>query len=134
VLIAGTDAVEMEDGEVFSRAQRIFKKAGIPHTKLYMIDSPVHNGLATGMNIGRGTVMLTKATMELPLKAVEAILAHEAIHVKNRDVLMNQIARILFLGLMGGAIYFFYDQLVLLADRPIILIPSIYLLMMLFPI
>src|SRR5690625_234662 len=134
VLIAGTDAIELEEGEVFRRAQQIFKKAKIPKTKLYLIDSPIHNGLATGMNIGRGTVMLTKATMELPVEAVEAILAHEAIHVKNRDVLMNQIARILFLGLMGGAIYLFYDQLVLLADRPVMLALLAYLLTMLFPI
>lgn len=134
VLIAGTDAVEMEDGEVFNRARQIFKKAGIPRTKLYMIDSPTYNGLATGMNISKGTVMLTKATMGLPIDAVEAILAHEAVHIKNRDMLMNQIARILFIGSVVGAVYLFYDQLVVLAERPLILIPLFYVLMMSFPI
>lgn len=133
VLIAGTDATEMKEGEIYRRAQQIFSKAGISHTKLYMIDSPIHNGLATGMNIGRGTIMLTKATMELSLEAVEAILAHEAIHVKNRDVLMNQIARMLFFGLIALIVYLFYDQIVLLADQPFILVPLLYLLMISFP-
>src|SRR5699024_3373098 len=65
VLLAGTDALEMEDENILARANVIFSKAGVPNTKLYMVDSPIHNGLATGMNIGRGTVMLTKATTEL---------------------------------------------------------------------
>ena len=62
--------------------------------KLFVVDSPIHNGLATGMNIGRGTVMVTKATLQLSIEAVEAIIAHEAIHIKKRDVLMNQVARL----------------------------------------
>lgn len=134
VLIAGTDAVEITDGEIFDRARRIFEKAGIPNTKLYRIDSPIYNGMATGMNIGRGTVMLTKATMELPVSAVEAILAHEAIHIKKRDVLTTQIARMAFFGLIAVGVYLLYDQIVLLTERLFIFIPVFYILMILFPI
>lgn len=134
VLVAGTDAIEMKSGEIFRCAQQIFIKAGVPNTKLYMVDSPIYNGLATGMNIGRGTVMLTKATMELPLEAIEAIVAHEAIHIKKRDVLVNQIARMLFFGMIALIVYLFYDHIVLLADQPFILVPLLYLLMMSFPV
>lgn len=134
VLIAGTDAEPVTEREILHRAQAIFNKAGIPHTKLYMIDSPIHNGLATGMNIGRGTVMLTKATMELPIHAIEAILAHEAIHIKNRDVLTNQLGRMMFMGLIVGFVYLFYDQIILLADHLFIFIPLVYVFMMAFPI
>src|SRR5690625_3600021 len=134
VLIAGTDAVAMTDGEIFERARGIFTKAGVPNTKLYRIDSPVYNGVATGMNIGRGTVMLTKATMELPLNAVEAILAHETIHIKKRDVLTNQIARVVFFGLIAAVVYLLYDQIILLTEQLFIFIPVFYILMILFPV
>ena len=134
VLIAGTDAGEVTDGDIFERARKIFTKAGVPNTKLYVVDSPVHNGMATGMNIGRGTVMLTKATTELPVSAVEAILAHEAIHIKKRDVLTNQIARMMFFGLIAAGVYLLYDQLVLLTEHLFVFIPLFYILMILFPI
>ena len=134
VLVAATDAVEMEEGKVFERTQLIFQKAGMQNVKLYVIDSPIHNGLATGMNIGRGTVMVTKATLELSIEAIEAIVAHEAIHIKKRDVLMGQLARFALIGLIAGSVYLFYDQIVSLADNLFIFIPIIYCLMFLFPI
>lgn len=134
VLVAATDAVEMEEGEVFERTQLIFQKAGMQNVKLYVIDSPIHNGLATGMNIGRGTVMVTKATLELSVEAIEAIVAHEAIHIKKRDVLMGQLARFSMIGLIASSVYLFYDQIVCLADNLFIFIPIIYCLMFLFPI
>src|SRR5699024_3748980 len=95
---------------------------------------PIYNGMATGMNIGRGTVMLTKATMELPVSAVEAILAHEAIHIKKRDVLINQIARMVFFSLIAAGVYLLYDQIVLLTEHIFIFIPIFYILMILFPV
>lgn len=134
VLIAASDAVQVLDGELKDRANAIFAKAGILKTRLFLIDSPVYNGLATGMNIGRGTIMLTKATMELPIRAVEAILAHEAIHIKKRDVLINQIARMVFFGMIALLVYFFYDQIELLADHVILFIVLFYLLMILYPL
>src|SRR5699024_12028285 len=103
-----------------------------PNTKLYRIDSPVYNGVATGMNIGRGTVMLTKATMELPLNAVEAILAHETIHIKKRDVLTNQIARMVFFGLIAAVVYLLYDQIILLSAPVSFIIHVYYILFILF--
>src|SRR5699024_12644183 len=84
------------------------------------------------MNIGRGTVMLTKATMELPVSAVEAILAHEAIHIKKRDVLINQIARMVFFSLLAAGVYLLYDQIVLLTEHIFIVIPIFSILMILF--
>ena len=133
VLVAAMDAVEITEGEVFERAQTIFRKAGIPNVKLFLIDSPIHNGLATGMNIGRGTVMVTKATLELSIEAVEAIVAHEAIHIKKRDVLLHQVARLAFIGLIVGAVYLFFDQISTFADNLWIILPFFYCLMLIFP-
>lgn len=134
VLVAATDAIEMTEGEIFERAQALFKKASIPNARLFLVDSPIHNGLATGMNIGRGTVMLTKATLQLSIEAIEAIIAHEIIHIKKRDVLKNQLARLAFIGLVAGAVYLFYEQIVKHADNLFITLPFFYCLMLVYPI
>lgn len=134
VLIAATDAKPITEGEVYERARHIFQRANMKNINLYMTDSPIYNGFATGMNIGRGTIIVTSATLELSIRAVEAILAHEAIHVKKRDILMIQFARIVFFGLLAFAIYFFFDAIVLLADRPCMLIMLVYGLFLLYPI
>lgn len=134
VLIAATDTRRVTEGETYERAQRIFRQAGMSNVRLLITDSPVYNGFATGMNIGRGTVILTSATMELSTGAIEAILAHEAIHVKKRDVLVNQVARIGIFSLLAGAIYIFFDRIVLLADYPFILMSLFYLLFIFFPL
>lgn len=134
VLIAATDARRVTEGEMFIRAREIFRRANIKNAELYMTDSPIYNGFATGMNIGRGTIIITSATLELPMQAVEAIIAHETIHVKKRDVLTIQFARILFLGVLASSVYLFYDTIVLLADHPFVLVTFIYMLFLLFPI
>src|SRR5699024_8544598 len=77
--------------------------------------------------------MLTKATTELSVSAIEAILAHEIIHVKKRDVLTNQLARMLFFGVVAAVVYIFFDQIALLAENLYVFIPLIYIFMMLFP-
>lgn len=134
VLIAATDARRVTEGETYERAQHIFRQAGMSNVQLLITDSPVYNGFATGMNIGRGTVILTSATVELSEEGIEAILAHEAVHVKKRDVLVNQLARVGIFGFLAGAIYIFYDRIVLLTDHPFILMSLFYLLFIIFPL
>lgn len=134
VLVSAMDAKELTEGDIFERSRTIFRKAGIPNVKIFLVDSPVHNGLATGMNIGRGTVMITKATSQLSIETVEAIVAHEAIHIKKRDVLLNQVARIAFFGVVAGAVYLFFDQLTAFANNLLFILPFIYCLMLGFPI
>lgn len=134
VLIAATDATRVTEGELYEQARTLFKRANVENTQLYVTDSPIYNGFATGMNIGRATIMLTTATTELPEQAIDAILAHEAIHVKKRDVLINQLARMAFFGLLALTVYLFYDTIVSLAERPFLLITIFYLLFFLFPI
>lgn len=135
VLIAATDAQPLTEGDIYERAENIFRQAGLSRTRLLIADSPVYNGLATGMNIGRATVMLTKATLRLPPEAIEAILAHEAVHVQKRDILINQIARVVFLGLMAALIYFFFDYIQWLAEAYFVLfVGIIYVLTFIYPI
>lgn len=132
LLITASDAIKVTEGELYVIAQEIFSRAGIRKTKLYLIDSPVYNGLATGMNIGKGTIMLTTATAKLSKSAVEAILAHEAIHIKKRDVLINQLARIIITAVIALSVYLFFDQIKLLADHFVLLMIFINIMMIAF--
>ncbi|AIF45349.1 M56 family metallopeptidase [Virgibacillus sp. SK37] len=133
VLVAASDAKELTEGKLFTEAQQLFKQAGIRKTRLYLVDSPIYNGMATGMNLGRGTIMLTTATAQLSINTVKAIIAHEAIHIKKRDILIHQIARMLFFGGIAAGTYLFYDQLLILTDHIVLLTILIYFLMTLFP-
>ncbi|WP_153461999.1 M56 family metallopeptidase [Sediminibacillus terrae] len=102
VLKTAMDAKEVEDPIVIEAARKVFSRAGIPNVKVYVTESDEYNGLAAGMNIGHSLVTLTSATLKLPATVLEGILAHEAVHVKKRDVMWKQIANaVLLLGYVG---------------------------------
>lgn len=128
LLIYASDAEEITAGELYHISQEIFLKAGITGTRLYVSDSDVYNGFATGMHIGKGTIMLTSATTKLSWSAVKAILAHEAIHIKKRDVMVNQIGRMVLMIVLGFSIFVCFDLLKQLIEQPLLFIVLINLL------
>lgn len=111
VLKVAMDAKLATDPEVISVAEKVFAKANIPNVKVYETDSAQYNGLATGMNIGRSMVTLTTATLKLPIDAIEGILAHEAVHVKKRDILFGQLYRVLLMLIVVVALLFIFKQI-----------------------
>ena len=135
VLLAAADAVPLEQNGLAERAQTVLNRAGIPRARLYVTDSPQYNGLAIGMNIGRAVIMLTTATLRLAPESVEAVLAHEAVHVKKRDVLANQLARMGIMGLaLAPAAWFFEELRQLAQDHPVVLFIAVYVLIWLYPV
>ncbi len=104
VLRAAMDAKPCHQPHVQAAADKIFRKAGISHVRIYETESEDYNGMAVGMNVGRSMVILTSATLTLPLHVIEGILAHEAIHIRKRDVLSSQLLRFLYLGAVVGII------------------------------
>lgn len=111
VLKVAMDAKLATDPKVISVAEKVFAKANIPNVKVYETDSAQYNGLATGMNIGRSMVTLTTATLKLPIDAIEGILAHEAVHVKKRDILFGQLYRVLLMLIVVVALLFIFKQI-----------------------
>lgn len=134
VLVASTDATKVSEGWLYEIVKQLSERAAIKQPQLYLIDSSIHNGLATGMTIGRGTIMLTTGTTEFSKRTVEAIIAHEIAHIKYRDILMNQIGRMLFFVVVGLTIYFNFDYFELLAQNLVLLTIAIYVMIILFPI
>lgn len=109
VLRAAMDAKPCHQPHVQTAADKIFRSAGISHARIYETESDDYNGMAVGMNVGRSMVILTSATLTLPQHVIEGILAHEAIHIKKRDVLSSQLLRFLYLGAVVG-IFLLFEQ------------------------
>jgi len=93
------------ESETYRIAQPILQQIGLPQVRLYETETQLHNAFATGMNTGRGIIALTSSVLKLPLPVIEGIIAHEAVHVKKRDVLLNQLYRVLLLLLLVALIW-----------------------------
>ena len=76
------------------------QRAGIPKPRLYLIPSEQPNAFATGRNPERSAVAVTEGLLALmPPDQLEAVVAHELAHIRNRDVLVSSIA-----AMIAGAI------------------------------
>jgi len=66
--------------------------AGLPTPKLYVIDSPLPNAFAAGMDPSRSVVAVTQGLLTLlDHRELEGVLAHEISHIGNRDTRLNTV-------------------------------------------
>ena len=67
--------------------------------KLKVINTPVMNAYASGSRDSNYTITLTRGLMEnLDDEELEAVIAHELTHIRNRDVRLLIIA-VIFVGI-----------------------------------
>lgn len=86
-------AKKLDDKKVNAMIERLAKKSGIPKPKTYIVSTDIPNAFATGRNPKHSAVAVTKGLMDkLEDEEVEAVLAHELSHIKNRDTLVSTIA------------------------------------------
>lgn len=100
--------------ELFERLDNLCDRANLPTPTLYVVPSESPNAFATGRDPEHAAIALTQGIIDLlPDDELDAVIAHELTHVRNRDTLTQAVAGTLagsltFLGriLTLGALYF----------------------------
>ncbi|MBE9079151.1 M48 family metalloprotease [Romeria aff. gracilis LEGE 07310] len=100
--------------ELYERIEQLSDRAGVPNPALYIVPSESPNAFATGRDPNHAAIALTEGIIELlPADELDAVIAHELTHVRNRDTLTQAVAGTLagsltYLGriLTLGALYF----------------------------
>lgn len=82
--------------DFYAMVERLAARANLPMPKVYIVDTPNPNAFATGRNPENAAVAATTGLMDmLSREEVEAVMAHELGHVRNRDTLiMTMVATI----------------------------------------
>lgn len=85
-----------EEPELFAMVERVATKAGMPMPKVAVINSMVPNAFATGRNPKNALVAVTVGIRQrLSDRELEAVMAHEIAHVRNRDMRVLAVANFL---------------------------------------
>ncbi|MEL7129056.1 MAG: zinc metalloprotease HtpX [Pseudomonadota bacterium] len=96
-------------GDVIALADR----AGMPHPKIYIIETPQPNAFATGRDPAHAAVAATTGLLSaLNREEVAGVMAHELAHVRNRDTLTMTVTATL-----AGAITMLANVAVFFTNR-----------------
>jgi len=90
-----------EDPRVYNLTENLCMSVGMKMPKLQIIESPVLNAFASGLNESSYTVTLTRGIIDkLDDRELEGVIAHELMHIRNKDVRLLVIS-IIFVGIFS---------------------------------
>lgn len=79
--------------EFYGMVERLAQRAGLPMPKVAISPSEQPNAFATGRGPNNAVVCATTGLLtSMPPAEVEAVMAHELMHVKHRDILIGSVA------------------------------------------
>jgi heat shock protein HtpX len=115
LMTSGAEPVsDTEHPEIYARlapiTKRLTERMGLPMPRLWVIGEGAPNAFATGRNPEHSSVAVTIGLLELMEdRELEAVIAHELGHVKNRDILISSIAATLAAAItfVGRMAFFF---------------------------
>jgi heat shock protein HtpX len=86
-----------DDPELYRLVENVSIAAGLPATPpIYMVDDPAPNAFAAGSRPSTIYVGVTSGLRRLmPPRELEAVLAHEISHIRNKDVRLMTLAAVL---------------------------------------
>lgn len=101
-LAAGSKTLERRDNmRVYNLTENLCMSVGMPMPKLRVINSPALNAFASGLKEENYTVTLTTGIIEtLDDEELEGVIAHELMHIRNKDVRLLVIS-IIFVGIFS---------------------------------
>jgi heat shock protein HtpX len=84
---------ELEAPDLYKMVQKISDRAEIPMPQIFVVPSAAANAFATGRDPAHAAVAVTEGIVNLlSPDELEAVIAHELSHVKNRDTLTQAVA------------------------------------------
>jgi heat shock protein HtpX len=103
-----------EAPKLYNALENLCVSRGLPMPRLEIIDDPALNAYASGLSQGNYAIAVTRGLADTLNEAeVEAVLAHELTHIRNRDTQMMVIAVI-----FAGVFAFFGDMTIRNWDFP----------------
>lgn len=99
--------------QLFSIVEELVIAARLPMPKVYIINDPVPNAFATGINPEKAAVAFTTGLLErLNREEIEGVVAHELAHIRNYDIRLMTICIalvgvVILLGDIGSRMLFY---------------------------
>jgi heat shock protein HtpX len=79
--------------ELFGIVQRLSQQANLPMPRVAIVDTNMPNAFATGRNPKNAVIAVTSGLLrQLNEPELEAVLAHEMTHIRNRDMVVMTMA------------------------------------------
>jgi len=81
---------------LYEIVERLSRKAGLPMPRVYIIPENAPNAFATGRSPQKAAVAATSGLLHvLSIEEIEAVIAHEITHIKNRDTLVQTLVSVI---------------------------------------
>lgn len=101
-----------ENMRVYNLTENLCMSVGMTMPKLRVINSPALNAFASGLNEKNFSVTLTTGIIEtLDDNELEGVIAHELMHIRNKDVRLLIIS-IIFVGILSFAVSLLFRTII----------------------